>query len=527
MNEGKVSGQRTARRALLVALSLSGFAACVRTPESNTPAIEGNRVTFSGVFPRSAAEQVFIEVQHAGGAWERLNPPAIIAADGNWATTITVPSAALREPCQSAAFRAVTDRGAQLAGIDSECLAALGPSPTLVERIRCGTTTISLESDITHTGDLAVTGPAEAAAHACLRRITGNLTLRGGESAVMPNDVGPVYPRDVRVSLPRLEGVGGNLVLIGQHAERIELPVLVEVGGDLEATLHAFPVEDPDAVIRRINVTTSFVTPRLVTVRGTLRLTNTKDALASLGSGQFPYRFGLDSITRVQNLEVTNAVFPSSIGGVAGLTVVPGNVDVEWAPEVIANALLPNVTAIGGSLTILPHQQLHQLLVGLERVGRNVTIRPAPEQLCLLFRDVLPAVTNIEGDLSIEDCSADTEQIMPSLGRVGGTLAVVRGTSPRIGPPFGTLRAGGLLVTKTGVEHLPLPWDVRLVSRPGVLGAPSATVTNNGALCQCEVDQFLGCVRSRGWTGTATTSGNLACTPCPVSVTCPIAPPPP
>jgi hypothetical protein len=193
----------------------------------------------------------------------------------------------------------------------------------------------------------------------------------------------------------------------------------------------------------------------------------------------------------------------------------------------LQGSLLPNLTAIGGDLTIAPHQQIHQLLLKLERVHGSVSITPPAGERCLMVREILPLLSEIDGDLRIGHCwdwLLATPAILPALSRVGGTLSLLHGEPPLLVGGFGTLRLGGLTRAKTEVEHIPLPWDVRLTSAPGRFGAPAVALTNNSKLCQCQVDSFVACLARGGWTGSATTALNLACRlPCPVSATCPAA----
>ena len=126
------------------------------------------------------------------------------------------------------------------------------------------------------------------------------------------------------------------------------------------------------------------------------------------------------------------------------------------------------------------------------------------------------SLRTVGGDLNLRGVAASVP-VFTSLGNVAGVLRVtVNSGLYQIGATgVAHLSLGGLEVTdNTVLSRAPFAADVTVIKSGAV------SFVNNPGLCPCQVDNFFLGLRTRGWSGPATNTGNGAtatCIPlCPV-----------
>jgi hypothetical protein len=500
------------------------LAGCVLNPESHTLINGGANVTFTG---RTVALdglrlflplRVFVDYQDKSGAFIEIGS-SLVPSDGWFAVTASVPEGAYwGTPCGLATFRVRDSFGATYTALDRECLDN-PPSPGA----SCTTNLIVLQRRVTFAGDLVLQGQSEADAHQCLNTVEGNLTIVGGRTVTTPGFFAP----GLSFSLPQLREVTGNLNVDGDRTEQLELPALRSVGGNLQVTLNSF--ETLVGTSTHTFTLNAIDAPRLASVGGGVDLLTAKFA-----SGGFnpTYNFAMPALTAVgTGVTIHNPVFPGRVAGLPGLTSIPGDLLFDYGtsdlnsvddPTTAAHeGLLPLLASVGGNADLVLPFNANFALGSLRTVGGTLTVR-ATMSFTTLRPTIVPLLSAVGADMVLNQvrfpCSTDPR--WPSLEQIGGTLKLDQAGFEQ---PFGAtgathLSLAGLLMDATSSAQIPLQADVV------VRGAGAVSFTNNANLCPCEIQAFAAGLTSRGWSGTATESGNgtaATCTPCPVPASCP------
>ena len=510
-----------------VFVSLTGLAlvpACVTSPQSNTTIEdEEGSIQFTGLAIFEPGLRVRIQVQEGDGSFTTLRTRPV-PRDGQWTVNVSVPERYFEGLCGEAVFRAVTVPGGDvLPAADSLCLAALEPGEDVSS---CATDTIVLQRGGagTFVGDLALDGPADAAAHQCLEVVEGNLTILGGR---VETEAAGFYGPGVEFALPNLVEVTGNLSIDGDRAESVSLPLLEQVGQNLSLLMPRFgtlipPVMMGDDPTFEFPVT-DLDLPILASVGGSVDLHNERET-APAGSAAFPYNFDLASLATLGGgVFVENSVFPSQIQGLNTLTEIHGDVLIDWGPtDLDSTTLLSAVTHIEGNLELVGPPNSRILMEAVATVDGDVTVRARDDATegayPRMAARVFGGLTNVGGSVYFDRTSAggDCTLVFPSLTSVSGVFQITDGSGRgKIGATGATeLTLGSLVVSGTSGEHVPFFDDVVIADGGGI------EFVNNAALCPCQVDAFVALQESAGWTGTATNSGNGAeatCDACPAT----------
>ncbi|MFO0583369.1 MAG: hypothetical protein U0229_13950 [Anaeromyxobacter sp.] len=496
------------RLAVVVLLSLS---ACVLTPYSDTPVESTKSVGFSG-FTSSDLAGGTVQVQYLRkSGWTTLGT-ATIDVDGGWSASVSVPRDAwTAPPCDYATFRFRGPSATTLYAFDARCVRAKGPNPPFEELVSCAVPTLKLFQGRTHFGDLALTGQAEADAQYCVTRVEGNVTLDGGAVSLGP---GGVWAEGLAFDLPNLKEVTGNLTVDPNRTERLSLPALRTVGGDLTMTsvrFNAGHVEMGSLVAHR--AVSVLDLPLLQSVGGAVTLSTVN--VAGSSSGNVVHEFGLDALTSVGTDVAVHGVFLTAMQGLRGLTTIPRDLVFDWGnSDMDSTQLLSALTTVGRDATFtLPPNARHGLYA-LQTVTRDALIQPA--QVFVGLRDeAMPALRTVGGQLTLSDVSSDCGDVaLPGLETVTGTLTL-SGRAPKatLGRTGAThLTLGGLAMTGTLLNVLPFHADVR------VAGAGPVSFDGNANLCTCQIDGFTASLAAGGWAGVPVSSGNggaASCAVCP------------
>jgi hypothetical protein len=189
--------------------------------------------------------------------------------------------------------------------------------------------------------------------------------------------------------------------------------------------------------------------------------------------------------------------------------------------EIWHSGLLPAVTRIEGNLSIEATSFIEKVLLSLDEVTGTVRFERILGRICpLVFTGgmLMPNLRRIGGDLVSQGCSFPvTSAGFSQLASVGGSFRIlgeVSGGAVRLGrcdaPP---LSLGSLEISGSALTQIPLATNVAVGS------TGSVTISGNTRLCQCHVDEFIS---ELSWSGSAVTSGNGACdASCPSLLRCP------
>jgi len=491
-------------------------ASCVLSPLSDT-ALGGTSVSFQGIALAGSGTSVQIQYQKPDLTWATLGT-ATVDDEGFWSASPAVPKTAWWiRPCAYARFRFRGPGNETLRARDAPCVRSLTPASTQAERNACWVTTLYLFQGQTHTGDLTISGQAEADARYCVTKVEGDLAVDGG-SVAAPGPPG-LYEPGLTFALPNLEQVTGSLSVDGNHTVGLSLPALESVGGDLSVVSRrfrtvTFPMGDP-VYHRDVN---AFDVPNLASVGGAVDLEVVNDYGPTPGNNT--HDFGLDAVTSVGTDVSMHGPFLTTFEGLRGLVTIPRDLLFDWGgSDMDSFQFLSALETVGrDAILTLPPNARHGLHA-VTHVGRHLVIG-ADASFTGLKDDVLPALTTVDGDLSLVDVRSDCGPArLAALETVAGTL-FVQGEAPEA--PMGAtggphLVLGGLSVESTTSEWIPLQPDVE------VLGAGPVSFTGNDGLCPCQITAFTDALAAGGWSGVPVAGGNGAaasCTVCP-EVTCP------
>jgi hypothetical protein len=528
---------------VIAAFLSSALTGCVLSPHSRTVVAPSRTITFTGYFPPSAASGTKIRISvRDGNAWVPIGGLATInSSSGIWTVDVPVPDKYWKAPCNAASFKATSDNGAvSLQAFDQFCLDSLPAGADFDTQQICLQPSIILTrpvaGPVVYTppgGQLTINGPDESELYRCVTTVNGDLTIDGGARPAQTK-----YYRGLIVALPSLVEVTGQLTITGNHAERISLPLLQQVGtapgvtSGMKVTLNRFYAWDrvpQDSTVTPKQVYSLLDAPALTSVDGQLELHNAADSDIS-SSGQLHYPFGLDALTQVGSvLAVDEACPPSGIDGLAGLTTVPGDVTLEWREWELYGGLMSNLNHVGGNLLVASRNLVNgPVLPALQSVAGNVTFKGPQPTPCTAgtgkpcnFQNthVLEQLQTVGGDLSFENCHTyGGATRFPALTTVSGTLRIT-GSNGHMDPTIGStgatpLEVGGLDFHDSTLFNIPLHADVQLAAG-GV-----AAIHDNSLLCQCTVEAFLTSHALPIDAGTCDNGSAAMCSACSVPSQC-------
>lgn len=503
--------------------SLCGLTACVTSPRNDSTFADGSStLEFTGRIESERGLSVIIQAELPNGTFIDLATTPV-PSSGNWSVQVTVPSRLFRPPCGRVVFKAVTNTGASLFGLNKGCPNPFGPSPIVPQNFAgCATATIAVQRDLPATvaGNVALDGHEDAEAYRCVTAVQGNLSIKAGRQQVSSG----FYAPGLTFSLPNLTQVSGNLSIDGDRAASVSLSSLQTVGGDLDVTLTHFAtmvpsLEPGDDPVVAFPVTT-LATPLLGSVGGDIALHDAKENTLP-SSLSFPYVFGLDAVTSLGgSVLVDNPVFPAQVIALSSLTTIPGDLTVQWgATDLDSTSLLPQLTSVQGNFTLVAPPNARRLMSALTDIGGNATIQGNGMAKPHLGTHLLEGLTHVGGNFSLHSPSdyAACDAVFPSLESVEGTLGIQAGdTGVALGSTGATaLQVGALTLSNTDSPRVPLHADAR------VSGSGAIDIQGNPQLCACQVSAFVSSQAAAGWSGSATALGNGAlasCVSCPASV---------
>ncbi len=483
-------------------------------------------ISISGKAPSALDRAVWIRAWD-GAKWVSAGSASTVEADGSWkAERIDVSDAVFFGPCQAGRFRAEDAAGEVVTVyVDSECAAAaergeaVDPacfgSEIVVQRVQ------TVENYAPPGGTLEIVSQEHADRYGCVASIDGNLEIDGGERA-NPREPA-LYELGVKVRMPALTSITGELTIRGNRAERVALPALTRVGGDVTLRSNVFRYGPRGSDVR----STAIELPRLAEVgtqdAGALSLLVENLDDVDTGSGQWSYEFGLQALRVAHDVTVSTAgnPRPSKVVGLPALSRVSGSVLLDWPRwELIGNQLLQGLDAIDGSLTIRAGNHLVEALPRVSRVGGDFTLEGGEAcsvNASLSSARVLPNLAEVAGNMTVSGCGGwrCDARAFPALTRVEKTLAF-RGVAWPAAAEIGALAVsvGSLSIADSDAAGI-FRHDVLSVSPGG-----SVQIANNPKLCQCTIDTFVSGLRDRGWSGSVTAAGNGDCAPCPQPAVC-------
>lgn len=484
------------------------------------------QLSISGKGLRALDRAVWIRAWD-GASWVPTGSASTIEPDGSWrADRIDVSDAVFLGPCQAGRFRAEDESGQVVTVyVDSDCAAAaergeaVDPacfgSEVVVQRVQ------TVESYVPPGGTLQIGSQEQADRYGCVESIDGNLEIDGGERA---NPSQPsLYELGLKVRMPALSRISGDLTIHGNHAERVALPALTRVTGDVTLRSNVFRYGPQGSDVQ----STAIELPRLAEVgtkdEGELSLLVENLDDVDTGSGQWSYEFGLQALRAAHDVTVSTAgnPRPSKVVGLPALSRVTGSVLLDWPRwELIGNQVLQGLEAIDGNLTIRAGNHLIEALPRVSRIGGDFTLEGGDAcsvNASLSTARVLPNLAQVTGNMTVSGCGGwrcDT-RAFPALTRVDKTLAF-RGVAWPAAAEIGAqaVNVGSLVIADSDSAGI-FRHDVLSVSPGG-----SVQIANNPKLCQCTIDQFVSDLRGGGFRGSVTASGNGDCVPCPQPSRC-------
>lgn len=338
-------------------------------------------------------------------------------------------------------------------------------------------------------GDLTIASSTDAMAYRCVEIVHGNLTVTAAPATLQ---------RDVDLS--NLRSVDGDvglayapLLAMPSALRQIRLGKLQRIGSGVPQQLAALVPTRPDAMRAAGPAATGSSTASAG------RLAVAVDFGTTVGDA---VAFDLAALSQVDGdvsleLKGNNPLHADDGGarrevyvtaGLASLTTVHGNLSVTMS----------SASGVGGNRTLVP------FLPALRAVEGSVTFHPTRANEngnASLGLETVDGVTSVGGTLRFRNMHlfARTSATATALEVLDGALGFVGGA-----PTVQSLR----------IQNNPNLDDFQLGGR--VVGSGPIVIVDNPKLDQCKVDAYVRSQRALGWTGTATTSGNLAHVgPCP------------
>jgi hypothetical protein len=496
--------RRSTYRQLLLCLlsllaSLTGTS-CILTPTTQTGVGDtATSFTFQGVAPN--ARQVRVESLRIGAAgleWHVVASTSAIDSAGNWSVNVPLSNAEefWSPVCEAAVFRAWAKIGTQsyvpLTADNGSCLGnrgIVGGTPfsgIIPASANCTTPLIVLhrqsapQTGATYSGDLVIVGQEQASLYRCISTVQGSLTLDGGGS------------------------------------QRLSLPFLGKVTGNLTVTLSIAPVTQPDNT--KLVVDSKLEAGALAEVGGDVTLTALNASVSATSSAR---EFGLDALkTLGGSLTLNQLVHFAYAHGLNHLKSIPHDLTIIWPYGEMDvgqdEAFLSDLETIGGNLDITHGDIVHTVLPKVTTVQGNAKLGSGGDTHSVIFQGanahVLESLTTVGGTFTLEyvkdNCSLPR---YPKLTSVGGMVLTGRHPESRIGATGAQpLVMASLTIADTDgtMKHLPFHPDA------SVSGAGAVQIQNNPGLCGCQIDTFVQGLRAHGYTGSPSTSNNGASASC-------------
>jgi hypothetical protein len=302
-------------------------------------------------------------------------------------------------------------------------------------------------SATSHTGNLVLASPADAAPYACLEVLYGDLVVEEESLAGFPT------------SLPS-----------------IALPALQEVHGDVDID-YQLPFVPSGAQARRVEL------PSLHTVTGSLWLNS--DRLDG-GSGLATVDVGMNALTTVGGgVSLTSDITGTTWRGLETLTIIPGDLVMDIHGDWSIFGVLEQLRHVQGNVDLTLDHNGSTGLPELRWVDGNFTqnggIHFAPQG------PAFAGLRSVGGDFTLVDVPM-THWLFMDLHTVGGTLrlddSVSTASGLTVGDPF------GLLVGSVEVVNNPVP------TGPGLFNVepdpPQAiTFQNNPNMCTSAIQSWI------------------------------------
>jgi hypothetical protein len=353
-------------------------------------------------------------------------------------------------------------------------------------------------------GNVSIATPGDAVAYRCVSVIRGNLSVLSAPGTLYGD-----------VDLSNLEAVHGDVLLA--YAPRIDDPsVLREIRLGKLASI----VRDPPVSVEARAQPASAVAaawrpraPRAPYVRGGRFVVSIDLGTTVVGD----VAFALQELSRIDSdvsieIKGNSPVSGTPTGGgparitsgLTKLTTVHGDLRIVassssngWDPNRTLPPFLSKLQTVEGSVAFRPSKenQWGYELLALTTIGGDLVITPSSGGAWIgPPYGVFERVSTVGGAIRVtnQDGFARFSASARSLSITDGPLASIDGT-----PTLGELR----------IERNPRLRFFHLEGR--VLGSGAIVIRDNASLSQCDVDAFLARQRSLGWTGIATTSGNL------------------
>jgi hypothetical protein len=288
--------------------------------------------------------------------------------------------------------------------------------------------------------------------------------------------------------------IDGNLTVRPTESV-VRLPALQEVSGDVL-------IEVNDTTAGDFSTAERADLPALTTIGGTLHFHHLMGGYGST------VELGLPALTALAgDLDLVLSSFNGDSEGLAALASVAGNLTITAVGDLYVSDLLPALTQVQGDVLVQSNAgSSGYILNQLESVGGTLELI----SLSRLAQPSFDNLTAVGGDLRMAGVYSDVSRF-PSLSDVGGTLALDGDSAASIPATAligsaGGLSIGALRIDDTSRPIVPLPAATQL-SPTG-----SVVVTDNALMCQASVDAFIAAREAEGWTGPLTVSGNTG--PC-------------
>ncbi len=361
-------------------------------------------------------------------------------------------------------------------------------------------------------GSVVIATPQDAVAYRCVSVIDGNLSVLSAPGALYDD-----------IDLSNLEAVRGDVLLA--YAPRIDAPSvlrdirlgkLAAISREAAAGLPEVMLPSAAPVVARkverplppppppppprggsLVMSVDFGTAVRGEVAFTLPELSQVDANVAIelkgGGGPVRVSAGLAKLTTVHG--DLRLVVSSTSGGHENVSLAP---------------LIGALQTVEGSVTFQPSREnQYGYQLGIKAIGGDLVITPSNSGVGGTWWPSAPfeLVASVGGAIRVVN-----QDLFSRFSATAASLSIT--DSPLLQYLQGAPTVGGLRI-----ERNPKLTYFDLEGR--VTGGGSIVIRDNASLRQCDVDAFLDKQRSLGWTGIATTSGNLGTLidgrPCPAA----------
>lgn len=315
-------------------------------------------------------------------------------------------------------------------------------------------------TNVTVNGDILIDSPVSAAQYACTQTVNGSITI---------TDAAPEL-----VSLPALQTVTGNITW---------------------SYSYPFQTTPTTAYRRRL-----IEAPLLAGIGGNASLTARRNG----GTVQVPN--GLDAVTYVGG-DITLTLYDANPNVFGALTAHDGNLTIQGFPagnlDINVQSSFELLTEVAGDVTVQDFFATNSVLNQLQHVGGDLNVA----RLRFYPSQSFGALQTVGGNLQFLSMK-QLGPTWPALTSVGGELGFIGHAT--------TTGISGLPVGAANVGSLRIQDNTALTALSGTsfqVGAGGISISGNPALSQCAVIPFLAAQQTGGWTGTASVTGTIPCSP--------------